>query len=186
MGSNGLTSARHDVFAKYLAGKYPESYDRAVPEELVYSGGYQLTDSVEGSPVDAGKLVLSPTRTYAPVIKKILDEMRPNIHGMVHCTGGAQTKVLHFVNDNCHVVKDNMFPVPPLFRIIAQESGTDWAEMYKVFNMGHRMEIYVSPENAQQIIDISKSFNIDAQIIGHIEEGSRSLTIKSEFGEFNY
>ena len=186
MGSNGLTSARHDVFAKYLAGKYPESYDRAVPEELVYSGGYQLTDSVEGSPVDAGKLVLSPTRTYAPVIKKILDEMRPNIHGMVHCTGGAQTKVLHFVNDNCHVVKNNMFPVPPLFRIIAQESGTDWAEMYKVFNMGHRMEIYVSPENAQQIIDISKSFNIDAQIIGHIEEGSRSLTIKSEFGEFNY
>lgn len=186
MGSNGLTSARHDVFAKYLAGKYPESYDRAVPEELVYSGGYQLTDSVEGSPVDAGKLVLSPTRTYAPVIKKILDEMRPNIHGMVHCTGGAQTKVLHFVNDNCHVVKNNMFPVPPLFRIIAQESGTDWAEMYKVFNTGHRMEIYVSPENAQQIIDISKSFNIDAQIIGHIEEGSRSLTIKSEFGEFNY
>ena len=186
MGSNGLTSARHDVFAKYLAGKYPESYDRAVPEELVYSGGYQLTDSVEGSPVDAGKLVLSPTRTYAPVIKKILDEMRPNIHGMVHCTGGAQTKVLHFVNDNCHVVKNNMFPVPPLFRIIAQDSGTDWAEMYKVFNMGHRMEIYVSPENAQQIIDISKSFNIDAQIIGHIEEGSRSLTIKSEFGEFNY
>ena len=186
MGSNGLTSARHDVFAKYLAGKYPESYDRAVPEELVYSGGYQLTDSVEGSPVDAGILVLSPTRTYAPVIKNILDEMRPNIHGMVHCTGGAQTKVLHFVNDNCHVVKNNMFPVPPLFRIIAQESGTDWAEMYKVFNMGHRMEIYVSPENAQQIIDISKSFNIDAQIIGHIEEGSRSLTIKSEFGEFNY
>ena len=185
MGSNGLTSARHDVFAKYLAGKYPESYDSAVPDELVYSGSKTLLDEVEGSPINAGLLVLSPTRTYAPVIKRILNEMRGDIHGMVHCSGGAQTKVMHFV-ENKHVIKDNMFDVPPLFRLIQKESGTDWAEMYKVFNMGHRMEIYVSPENAQQIIDISKSFNIDAQIIGHIEEGSRSLTIKSEFGEFNY
>ena len=186
MGSNGLTSARHDVFAKYLAEKYPESYDKAVPEELVYSGSYRLTDKVEGAPVDAGHLVLSPTRTYAPVIKKILDELRPRIHGMVHCTGGAQTKVLHFVGDNCRVIKDNMFPVPPLFKAIIKESGTDYAEAYKVFNMGHRMELYVSPEDAQRIIDISKSFNIDAQIIGHIEEGPRSLTIKSEYGTFDY
>ena len=186
MGSNGLTSARHDVFAKYLAEKYPESYDKAVPEELVYSGSYRLTDKVEGAPVDAGHLVLSPTRTYAPVIKKILDELRPRIHGMVHCTGGAQTKVLHFVGDNCRVIKDNMFPVPPLFKAIIKESGTDYAEAYKVFNMGHRMELYVSPEDAQRIIDISKSFNIDAQIIGHIEEGKKSLTIKSEFGTFDY
>ena len=186
MGSNGLTSARHDVFAKYLAEKYPESYDKAVPEELVYSGSYKLTDPVDGSPVNAGKLVLSPTRTYAPVVKKMLDEMRAQIHGMVHCTGGAQTKVLHFVGENCRVVKDNMFPVPPLFKAIAEQSGTDWAEMYKVFNMGHRLEVYVSPEQAEKVIEISKSFNIDAQIVGHIEEGPRSLTIKSEFGEFNY
>ena len=186
MGSNGLTSARHDVFAKYLAEKYPESYDKAVPEELVYSGSYRLTDKVEGAPVDAGHLVLSPTRTYAPVIKKILDELRPRIHGMVHCTGGAQTKVLHFVSDNYRIIKDNMFPVPPLFKAIIKESGTDYAEAYKVFNMGHRMELYVSPEDAQCIIDISKSFNIDAQIIGHIEEGKKSLTIKSEFGTFEY
>ena len=186
MGSNGLTSARHDVFAKYLAEKYPESYDKAVPPELVYSGRLKLNDRVEGSPVNAGKLVLSPTRTYAPVIRRILEEMRPCIRGMVHCTGGAQTKILHFIGENCHVVKDNMFPVPPLFRTIAEQSGTDWAEMYKVFNMGHRMEIYVQPEHAQQVIDISNSFNIDARIIGHIEEGQRSLTIKSEFGEFNY
>lgn len=186
MGSNGLTSARHDVFSKYLAEKYPESFDKAVPEELVYSGSYKLTDSVDGAPVNAGKLVLSPTRTYAPVVKKILDEMRKDIHGMVHCTGGAQTKVLHFVGENCRVIKDNMFPVPPLFKAIAEESGTDWAEMYKVFNMGHRLEIYVSPENADRIIEISKSFNIDAQVVGHIEEGARSLTIRSEFGEFNY
>ena len=186
MGSNGLTSARHDVFAKYLAEKYPESYDKAVPEELVYSGSYRLTDKVEGAPVDTGHLVLSPTRTYAPVIKKILDELRPRIHGMVHCTGGAQTKVLHFVGDNCRVIKDNMFPVPPLFKAIIKESGTDYAEAYKVFNMGHRMELYVSPDDAQRIIDISKSFNIDAQIIGHIEEGKKSLTIKSEFGTFEY
>ncbi len=186
MGSNGLTSARHDVFAKYLAEKYPESFDKAVPEELVYSGSYKLTDPVEGSPINAGKLVLSPTRTYAPVIKKLLDEMRQDIHGMVHCTGGAQTKVLHFVGENCRVIKDNMFPVPPLFKAIAQESGTDWAEMYKVFNMGHRLEIYVAPEFADKVIALSKSFNIDAQIVGHIEEGPRSLTIRSEFGEFNY
>ena len=186
MGSNGLTSARHDVFSKYLAEKYPESYDHAVPEELVYSGSYRLTDEVEGSPITAGKLVLSPTRTYAPVIKSILDELRPNIHGMVHCTGGAQTKVLHFVGDNCRVVKDNMFPVPPLFKTIIKESGTDYSEAYKVFNMGHRMEIYVNPEDAQRIIDISKSFNIDAQVVGHIEEGPRSLTIKSEYGTFGY
>lgn len=186
MGSNGLTSARHDVFAKYLAEKYPESYDHAVPDELVYSGNYRLDSEVEGSPVSAGKLVLSPTRTYAPVIKKMLDELRPEIHGMVHCTGGAQTKVLHFVNDNCHVVKDNMFPVPPLFRIIREQSGTDWKEMYKVFNMGHRMEIYVRLEVAEQVINISKNFNIDARIVGHIEEGKKSLTINSEFGIFEY
>ena len=186
MGSNGLTSARHDVFAKYLAEKYPESYDHAVPEELVYSGHYHLDDKLNDVPVNAGKLVLSPTRTYAPVIKRILDELRPEIHGMVHCTGGAQTKVLHFVNEHCKVIKDNMFPVPPLFRIIREESQTDWKEMYKVFNMGHRMEIYVKPEVADKVINISKSFNIDAQVIGHIEEGERSLTIKSEFGEFNY
>lgn len=186
MGSNGLTSARHDMFAKYLAEKYPESYDKAVPEELVYSGSYALTDSVEGAPIDAGKLVLSPTRTYAPVVKVLLDKLRPHIHGMVHCTGGAQTKVLHFVGENCRVVKDNMFPVPPLFKAIAKESQTDWAEMYKVFNMGHRLEVYLPAEHAQEVIDISRSFNIDAQIVGHIEEGRRSLTIKSEFGEFNY
>ena len=186
MGSNGLTSARHDMFAKYLAEKYPESYDKAVPEELVYSGSYALTDSVEGAPIDAGKLVLSPTRTYAPVVKVLLDKLRPHIHGMVHCTGGAQTKVLHFVGENCRVVKDNMFPVPPLFKAIAKESQTDWAEMYKVFNMGHRLEVYLPAEHAQEVIDISRSFNIDAQIVGHIEEGRRSLTIRSEFGEFNY
>lgn len=186
MGSNGLTSARHDVFSKYIAEKYPESYDHAVPEELVYSGSYKLTDTVPDAPVNAGQLVLSPTRTYAPVIKKVLDELRPEIHGMVHCTGGAQTKVLHFVSDDCKVVKDNMFPVPPLFKIIKEQSGTDWQEMYKVFNMGHRMEIYVKPETADKVIAISKSFNIDAQVIGHIEKGHKSLTIKSEFGEFKY
>ena len=199
MGSNGLTSARHDVFAKYLAEKYPESYDHAVPDELVYSGKYELTTplaSPEGDKeassvgglegITVGQLVLSPTRTYAPVIKRLLDELRPEIHGMVHCTGGAQTKVLHFVGDNCRVIKDNMFPVPPLFRVIHDCSGTDWREMYQVFNMGHRMEIYVRPEIAQQVIDISKSFNIDARVVGHIEEGPRSLTIKSEFGTFNY
>lgn len=186
MGSNGLTSARHDVFAKYIAQSYPESYDKQVPEELVYSGSYRLTDSVEGSPLNAGKLVLSPTRTYAPVVRKLLDMMRPAVHGMVHCTGGAQTKVLHFVGDDCRVVKDNMFPVPPLFKAIQQESGTDWQEMYKVFNMGHRMEIYVSPEDADRVIEVAKSFQIDARVVGHIEKGQRSLTIKSEYGEFNY
>ena len=186
MGSNGLTSARHDVFANYLASAYPESYDKAIPAELVYSGSYRLTDSVAGTPVNAGKLVLSPTRTYAPVVKQLLDKLRPQIHGMVHCTGGAQTKVLHFVGENCRVVKDNMFPVPPLFKAIAEESGTDWAEMYKVFNMGHRLEVYVAPETAEEVMAISRSFNIDAQIVGHIEEGPRSLTIRSEFGEFNY
>ena len=186
MGSNGLTSARHDMFCKYLAEKYPESYDKAVPEELVYSGKYMLTDDVEGSPVCAGKLVLSPTRTYAPVVRRLLDEMRDKIHGMVHCTGGAQTKVLHFVGDNCKVIKDNMFPIPPLFKAIHEQSGTEWSEMYKVFNMGHRLEVYLSPEDAEQVIEISRSFNIDAQIVGRIEEGKKSLTIKSEYGEFNY
>ena len=186
MGSNGLTSARHDVFAKYLAEKYPESYDHAVPDELVYSGTKRLTDAIEDLGLNAGELVLSPTRTYAPVIRKVLDELRHEIHGMVHCTGGAQTKVLHFISDNCRVVKDNLFAVPPLFRLIQKESGTDWREMYKVFNMGHRMELYVHPEIAPRIIDISRSFNIDAQVIGYVEEGSKSLTIASEFGTYNY
>ncbi len=186
MGSNGLTSARHDVFSKYLAEKYPESYDAAVPDSLVYSGGLRLTDAVDGSPVDAGRLVLSATRTYAPVIKAILSEMRPKIHGMVHCSGGAQTKVMHFV-ENKHVIKDNLFPVPPLFRTIREQSGTDWAEMYKVFNMGHRMEIYVSPSEAERIMEISRSFGIEARIIGRVEEAETNrLTIKSEFGTFEY
>lgn len=186
MGSNGLTSARHDVFSKYLAEKYPESYDAAVPDELVYSGGLKLTDKIEGLGIDAGKMVLSPTRTYAPVIKKILDAMRPNIHGMVHCSGGAQTKVLHFV-DNVRVVKDNLFPVPPLFKTIQEQSGTDWKEMYKVFNMGHRMEIYLSPEYAEEVISISKEFGIDAQIVGRVEASvKKELIIKSEFGTFEY
>lgn len=186
MGSNGLTSARHDVFNKTLAAKFPESFDAAVPEELVYSGSRNLTDSVDGVPVDAGKLVLSPTRTYAPVIKQILDKHRTSIHGMVHCSGGAQTKVLHFVN-NVHVIKDNLFPIPPLFKMIQEESGTDWKEMYKVFNMGHRMEIYVPEHIAADIIAISKSFNIDAQIIGKVEamEG-KQVTVRSEVGEFQY
>jgi len=188
MGSNGLTSARHDVFSKYLAEKYPESYDRGVPEELVYSGGLKLTDAVEGSPIDAGKLVLSPTRTYAPVVKKLLDKLRPEIHGMVHCSGGAQTKVLHFVGDNCRVVKDNMFPVPPLFKAIQEQSQTDWSEMYKVFNMGHRMEVYLSPEYAEEVIAISRSFGIEAQIVGRIEEsgGNKELIIRSDYGVFTY
>ena len=186
MGSNGLTSARHDVFAKYLAEKYPESFDAAVPEELVYSGQKRLTDEVEGSPIDAGKLVLSPTRTYAPVIKTILDRMRGNIHGMVHCSGGAQTKVMHFVEGK-HVIKDNLFPVPPLFRLIREQSGTDWKEMYKVFNMGHRMEIYVAPDFAQEIIEISESYGIEARIIGRVEDAEENrLTISSEFGTFEY
>ena len=186
MGSNGLTSARHDVFSKYLAEKFPESFDHAVAEELVYSGRYKLTDNINNVPVNAGQLVLSPTRTYAPVIKRVLDEQRQNIHGMVHCTGGAQTKVLNFVGDDCKVIKDNMFPSPPLFKIIHDCSGTDWKEMYQVFNMGHRLEIYVQPEVASSIIEISRSFGIEAQVIGHIEKGERSLTIHSEYGEFTY
>ena len=187
MGSNGLTSARHDVFAKYLATKYPESFDAAVPNELVYSGQTKLTDAVKNSPIDAGKLVLSPTRTYAPVIKKLLSKYDSNqIHGMVHCSGGAQTKVLHFV-ENLHVIKDNLFPVPPLFQLIQENSKTDWKEMYQVFNCGHRMEIYVPTEIAQDIIEISKSFNIDAQIVGRVEQSeSKKLTIVSEYGTFEY
>lgn len=187
MGSNGLTSARHDVFAKYLAEKYPESFDASVPNELVYSGQTKLTDTVENSPIDAGKLVLSPTRTYAPVIKKILSKYNSNqIHGMVHCSGGAQTKVLHFV-ENVHVIKDNLFPVPPLFKLIQENSKTDWKEMYQVFNCGHRMEVYVPAEVAQDIIEISKSFNIDAQIVGRVEKSdSKKLTITSEYGTFEY
>lgn len=186
MGSNGLTSARHDMFAKYLAEKYPESYDAAVPADLVYSGQFHLTDKVAGAPVDAGKLVLSPTRTYAPVIKKVLDNIRPYIHGMVHCSGGAQTKILHFI-DNLRVIKDNLFEVPPLFHAIQEQSGTDWTEMYKVFNMGHRFEIYIPEEFADEIISISKSYHIDAKIVGHVEASSqKELIIQSEFGEFRY
>ncbi len=186
MGSNGLTSARHDVFSKAVAEKYPETYDHSVPEELVYSGSIGLTDAVPGVPVDAGKLVLSPTRTYAPVIKKVLDAMRSKIHGMVHCSGGAQTKVMHFVTGK-HVIKDNLFPVPPLFKLIQEQSGTDWKEMYKVFNMGHRMELYVAPEDADAIIEISRSFNIDARVVGRVEDApTNRLTIKSEMGTFEY
>ncbi|MXN90671.1 phosphoribosylformylglycinamidine cyclo-ligase [Flavobacterium sp. Sd200] len=192
MGSNGLTSARHDVFNNYLAAKYPESFDAAVPAELVYSGNIKLTDTVEGSPIDAGKLVLSPTRTYAPIIKQILNTYSAQqIHGMVHCSGGAQTKVLHFV-DNVHVIKDNLFPVPPLFKLIQEQSNTNWKEMYQVFNCGHRMEIYVSEEIAQDIIAISRSFNVDAQIVGRVtaidtnESVSKKLTIQSEYGTFEY
>ncbi|MDG1262899.1 MAG: AIR synthase-related protein [Flavobacteriales bacterium] len=186
MGSNGLTSARHDVFEHAIASKYPESFDPSVPKDLVYSGSKSLTAEVEGSPIDAGKLVLSPTRTYAPIIKRILEEKRDGIAGMVHCSGGAQTKVLHFVKD-VHVIKDNMFACPPLFKLIQEQSGTDWKEMYKVFNMGHRMEIYCAPEAAQDIIAISKSFNVDAQLVGRVEESQGAqLTINSEFGSFNY
>ncbi|WP_417858804.1 AIR synthase related protein [Xanthomarina gelatinilytica] len=187
MGSNGLTSARHDVFHKYLAEKYPESYDASVPDNLVYSGQVRLTDAVKDSPIDAGKLVLSPTRTYAPIINKILSKHQSDvIHGMVHCSGGAQTKILHFI-DKLHVVKDNMFPVPPLFKLIQEQSKTDWKEMYQVFNCGHRMELYVSPEVAQDIIDISKSFQVDAKIIGRVEASEKKkLTINSEFGVFVY
>ncbi len=187
MGSNGLTSARHDVLHHDLAKKYPESYDAAVPESLVYSGTKQLTDSVEGSPLDAGKLVLSSTRTYAPIIKAVLDEMRPRIHGMVHCSGGAQTKVLHFV-ENKLIVKDNLFPIPPLFKLIHEESGTPAREMYKVFNMGHRMELYVRPEDAERIIEISHSYGVDAQIVGRVEERAEGnkLLIHSPWGELEY
>lgn len=186
MGSNGLTSARHDVFAKYLAAKYPESYDNAVPDELVYSGQLKLTDQIAELGIDAGKLVLSPTRTYAPVIKRLLDEMRPRVHGMVHCSGGAQTKVMHFV-ENMRVIKNNLFPIPPLFRIIQEQSGTDWHEMYKVFNMGHRMEIYVDAADAQRVIDISRSFDIDARIIGYTQAADHNeLIIESDKGRFEY
>jgi len=187
MGSNGLTSARHDVFDKYLAHKYPESFDQEVPEELVYSGSKQLTDTVVNSELDAGKLVLSPTRTYAPIIKTILSKYtNKEIHGMVHCSGGAQTKILHFVKD-LHIIKDNLFEVPPLFKLIQEESKTDWKEMYQVFNMGHRMELYVPKEIADDIISISKSFNVDAKIVGKVETSvSKKLTIQSEFGEFYY
>ena len=186
MGSNGLTSARHDVFAKYLATKYPESYDNAVPDELVYSGQLKLTDQIAELGIDAGKLVLSPTRTYAPVIKRLLDEMRPRVHGMVHCSGGAQTKVMHFV-ENMRVIKNNLFPIPPLFRIIQEQSGTDWHEMYKVFNMGHRMEIYVDAADAQRVIDISRSFDIDARIIGYTQAADHNeLIIESDKGRFEY
>ncbi len=189
MGSNGLTSARHDVFAHELAKKYPESYDAAIPDELVYSGGLGLTEEVEGSPLDAGKLVLSPTRTYAPVVKRLLDELRGEIHGMVHCSGGAQTKILHFLNEGLRVVKDNLFEVPVLFKTIQEQSGTDWSEMYKVFNMGHRLEVYLPAEHAAKVIELSESFGIDAQIVGRVEaqaEGADRLTINSEFGTFEY
>jgi phosphoribosylformylglycinamidine cyclo-ligase len=187
MGSNGLTSARHDVFDKYLANKYPESFDAAVPENLVYSGAVKLTDKIENSPLNAGKLVLSPTRTYAPIIKEILSKYTSDsIHGMIHCSGGAQTKILHFI-DNLHVVKDNMFSVPPLFKLIQSQSKTDWKEMYQVFNCGHRMEIYTSPEVAEDIIKISKSYHVDAKIIGRVEASDvKKLTIKSDYGVFEY
>jgi phosphoribosylformylglycinamidine cyclo-ligase len=187
MGSNGLTSARHDVFAKYLANKYPESFDNAVPDDLVYSGNTKLTDAVEDSPIDAGKLVLSPTRTYAPIIKSILNKYSPQeIHGMVHCSGGAQTKVLHFV-DKVHIIKDDLFPIPPLFKLIQEQSKTNWKEMYQVFNCGHRMEVYVPNEIAQDIINIAESFGVEAKIVGRVEaHDSKKLTIKSEFGIFEY
>jgi len=186
MGSNGLTSARHDVFSKVLANKYPESFDPSVPEDLIYSGTKNLTDKVENSPIDAGKLVLSPTRTYAPIIKEILSKHRSNVHGMVHCSGGAQTKVLHFV-ENLHVIKDNMFDTPPLFDLIQKESNTDWMEMYKVFNMGHRMEVYLPEQYADEIIAISKSYNVDAKIVGRVEAAdTKKLTIVSDKGTFVY
>jgi phosphoribosylformylglycinamidine cyclo-ligase len=186
MGSNGLTSARHDVFHKEYAVKYPESFDNNITADLVYGGTRRLTDKVEGSPLDAGKLVLSPTRTYAPVIIKVLKDLRSRIHGMVHCSGGAQTKVLHFVDD-VHVIKDNLFPIPPLFKLIQQQSKTDWKEMYKVFNMGHRMELYLEEKYAQSVIDIAQSFNVDARIIGRVEKSdTKKVTVKSEAGEFSY
>ncbi len=186
MGSNGLTSARHDVFSASVRDLFPETYDNAMPKELAYSGSMDLTTPVEGTPLDAGRLVLSPTRTYAPVIRRLLDTMRPEIHGMVHCTGGAQTKVMHFV-DGVHVIKDNLFPTPPLFRLIQEQSGTEWKEMYKVFNMGHRMEIYTSADNAEKVMEISRSFGIDARVVGRVEASETNrLTIKSEHGVFEY
>lgn len=186
MGSNGLTSARHDVFSKEIATKYPESYDNEIAKEVVYSGSKSLTEESEVSGITVGKLVLSPTRTYAPIVKKILELIGDKINGIVHCSGGAQTKVLHFINNDVHVIKNNLFPVPPLFKLIQKESSTDWQEMYKVFNMGHRLEIYTSVENAQLIIDISKSFNVDAQIIGNCISGVKGVTIESEYGTFSY
>lgn len=187
MGSNGLTSARHDVFANYLAQKYPESFDASIPSDLVYSGAKRLTDEIENLEIDAGKLVLSPTRTYAPIISLILRELRSEIHGMIHCSGGAQTKIMHFLGDGLRVIKDNLFPIPPLFELIQNQSGTEWKEMYKVFNMGHRMEIYLPQEYADRVIEISKSFNVDAQIVGRVEKSeTRELVIESEFGKFIY
>ena len=198
MGSNGLTSARHDVFNKTLAKKYAESYDPALPESVVYTGGLNLTDKIEVSytdsdqkiiseKIDAGKLVLSPTRTYAPIIKKLISELGSNIDGIVHCSGGAQTKVLHFINENLHIIKDNLFELPPLFKTIQEQSHTEYKEMYKVFNMGHRMEVYVDPSQAEKIIAISKSFNVDAQIVGRVEAGSgKKVTVKSLYGVFEY
>ena len=186
MGSNGLTSARHDVFAAYLSEKYPESFDNHMPEELVYTGNYKLTDRIEGLGIDAGKLVLSPTRTYAPVVKKVLDLLRPEIHGMVHCSGGAQTKVLNFV-DNLHVIKDDLFDIPPLFRIIQEQSGTSWKEMYRVFNMGHRFEIYTGAEQADEMISLAGNFNIEARVVGRVEAASqKELIIESPMGRFVY
>ncbi len=187
MGSNGLTSARHDVFSNYLAQKYPESYDAAIPQDLLYSGNLKLTEHIDSLNIDAGKLMLSPTRTYSPVISLIMKELRDEIHGMIHCSGGAQTKIMHFLNNGLKVVKDNLFPIPPLFRLIQQQSGTDWKEMYKVFNMGHRMEIYLPEIYALRIMEISESFNIDAQIVGRVEKSNvRELVIENEFGKFIY
>ena len=187
MGSNGLTSARHDVFANYLAQKYPESYDAAIPSDLIYSGRMKLTDEIDNLGIDAGKLVLSPTRTYAPIISLIISELNWEIHGIVHCSGGAQTKILHFLGNKLKVVKNNLFPIPPLFNLIQKQSGTTWNEMYKVFNMGHRMEIYLPSAYAQRVIDIARSFNVDARIVGHVEKSDvRELVIESEFGQFRY
>ncbi|HKL92877.1 MAG: AIR synthase-related protein [Bacteroidales bacterium] len=186
MGSNGLTSARHDVFAHYLAEKYPESFDPNIPDDLVYSGYKKLTDAVENSPLDAGKLVLSPTRTYAPFVKRLLDQMRASVHGMVHCSGGAQTKILHFVDD-LHIIKDQLFPIPPLFNLIQEASGTDWKEMYKVFNMGHRLEVYLEASEAQKVIQLAQDLGLDAQIIGRTEAAAqKKLTLVSPFGTFLY
>lgn len=187
MGSNGLTSARHDVFANYLAQRYPESYDAAIPADLIYSGNVKLTEQIENLGIDAGKLVLSPTRTYSPIISLILNELRGNIHGMVHCSGGAQTKIMHFLNEGLRVTKDNLFPIPPLFKLIHDQSNTNWKEMYKVFNMGHRMEIYLPETYASRVIEISRSFNVDAQVVGRVEKSDvRKLVIESEFGKFVY
>lgn len=186
MGSNGLTSARHDIFGKTIKANYPESFDPQVPNELIYSGSYQLNDPAPGTTVDMGKLVLSPTRTYAPIMVEVLKNLRPHLHGIVHCSGGAQTKILHFVDD-LHIVKDNMFKTPPLFSIIQGQSGTDWKEMYKVFNMGHRMEVYLDPKYAEEVIQIAKSFDVEAQIVGQVNAGKgKSLTIRSEYGTFDY